>query len=80
MIDKYETFMQQLGFISALVLAVGAIYGAGPFPFIEQGVRLGHVTPDGIVSMPSFRMAYFNPEDTAGILIEMVQPLSQNQH
>ncbi len=33
--------MQQLGFISALVLAVGAIYGAGPFPFIEQGVRLG---------------------------------------
>ena len=33
--------MQQLGFIFALVLAVGAIYGAGPFPFIEQGVRLG---------------------------------------
>ncbi len=42
----------------------------------EQGVRLGHVTPDGIVSLPSFRMAYFNPEDTAGVLIEFVEPLS----
>lgn len=38
------------------------------------GVRLGHVTPDGIVDLPSFRMAYFNPEDTAGILIEFVEP------
>ncbi len=38
------------------------------------GVRLGHVTPDGIVELPHARMAYFNPEDTAGILIEFVEP------
>ncbi len=42
----------------------------------EKNVRLGHVTPEGIVSLPSFKMAYFNPEDTAGILIEMVEDLS----
>lgn len=38
------------------------------------GVRLGHVTPDGILEMPHARMAYFNPEDTAGLLIELVEP------
>ncbi len=38
-----------------------------------QGVRLGHVTPDGIVALPSFKMAYFDPRDTAGLLIEFVQ-------
>ena len=37
------------------------------------GVRLGHVTADGIVELPAFRMAYFNPEDTAGLLIEFVE-------
>jgi methylmalonyl-CoA/ethylmalonyl-CoA epimerase len=41
----------------------------------EKGVALGHVTADGIVTLPSFKMAYFNPADTAGILIEFVQPL-----
>ncbi len=40
----------------------------------DKKVRLGHVTPDGIVSLPSFKMAYFNPEDTAGVLVEFVQP------
>ena len=39
----------------------------------EQGVRLGHVTPDGIVAFPGYRMAYFNPEDTANVLIEFVE-------
>lgn len=38
-----------------------------------QGVRLGHVTPDGIVETPSFRMAYFDPRDTSGLLIEFVE-------
>jgi methylmalonyl-CoA/ethylmalonyl-CoA epimerase len=41
----------------------------------DKGVGLGHVTADGIVTLPSFKMAYFNPADTAGILIEFVQPL-----
>jgi catechol 2,3-dioxygenase-like lactoylglutathione lyase family enzyme len=40
----------------------------------DKGVRLGHVTPTGIVTMPSFRMAYFDPADTAGILLEFVEP------
>ena len=39
----------------------------------RKGVRLGHVTPTGLVEMPHFRMAYFNPQDTAGLLIEFVQ-------
>lgn len=52
--------------VSDLRAAVAAMAAAG--------VRLGHVTPDGIVELPSFRMAYFNPEDTAGLLIEFVEP------
>jgi len=40
----------------------------------DAGVRTGHVTPDGMVELPHFRMAYFNPEDTAGLLIEFVEP------
>lgn len=40
----------------------------------RKGVRLGHVTPDGILDMPRSRVAYFNRDDTAGILIEFVQP------
>jgi methylmalonyl-CoA/ethylmalonyl-CoA epimerase len=39
-----------------------------------HGVRLGHVTADGIVELPHARMAYFDPEDTAGVLIEFVEP------
>ncbi|MFK7829324.1 MAG: VOC family protein [Congregibacter sp.] len=35
-----------------------------------KGVRLGHVTPDGIVDSPHFRMAYFNADDCAGVLLE----------
>ena len=38
-----------------------------------QGVRTGHVTPEGIVDLPTFRMAYFDPADTAGVLIEFVE-------
>jgi len=41
----------------------------------EKGVRLGHVTKDGILDMGRSRVAYFNPEDTDGILIEFVEPL-----
>lgn len=40
----------------------------------KKGVRLGHVTTDGILTMPKSRVAYFNKEDTAGILIEFVEP------
>lgn len=40
----------------------------------EKGVRLGHVTKDGILDMGQSKVAYFNPEDTDGILIEFVEP------
>jgi len=40
----------------------------------KKGVRLGHVTPDAILDMPKSRVAYFNKEDTADILIEFVEP------
>jgi len=43
----------------------------------EQGVRLGHVTPDGIVELPTFKMAYFDPRDTAELLIEFVEEKSR---
>jgi methylmalonyl-CoA/ethylmalonyl-CoA epimerase len=38
------------------------------------GVRLGHVTPGGILETPGARMAYFDPADTGGLLIEFVEP------
>ncbi len=41
MLDKFELFMRQIGLWIGFVLAAAAIYGAGPFPFIEQGIRLG---------------------------------------
>jgi catechol 2,3-dioxygenase-like lactoylglutathione lyase family enzyme len=43
----------------------------------EKGVRLGHVTRDGILDMGRSRVAYFNPEDTGGILIEFVEPVEK---
>mgnify|MGYP001766681169 CR=1 FL=1 len=43
----------------------------------EKNVRLGHVTRDGILDMGRSKVAYFNPEDTGGILIEFVEPAEQ---
>ena len=43
----------------------------------EKGVRLGHVTRDGILDMGRSKVAYFNPEDTGGILIEFVEPVEK---
>ena len=40
-----------------------------------KGVRLGHVTKEGILDMKRSRVAYFNPEDTGGLLVEFVQPV-----
>ena len=41
------------------------------------GVRLGHVTPDGIVETPTFRLAYTDPEDTAGVLLEFIEDVAR---
>ena len=40
----------------------------------KKGVRLGHVTRDGILDRGRSKVACFNPEDTDGILIEFVEP------
>ena len=40
-----------------------------------KGVRLGHVTKDGILDMKRSKVAYFNPEDTGGVLLEFVEPV-----
>ena len=41
----------------------------------EKGVRLGHVTKDGILDMKRSKVAYFNIEDTDGLLVEFVEPV-----
>ena len=41
----------------------------------QKGVRLGHVTKNGILNMKRSRVAYFDPKDTGGMLIEFVEPL-----
>ncbi len=40
----------------------------------ERGIHLGHVTKNGILDMQRSRVAYFNPQDTGGMLIEFVEP------
>lgn len=39
----------------------------------EKSVRPGHVTGDGMIDLGDRLMAYLNPEDTAGLLVELVQ-------
>jgi methylmalonyl-CoA/ethylmalonyl-CoA epimerase len=41
----------------------------------KKGVHLGHVTKNGILNMKRSRVAYFDPKDTNGMLIEFVEPL-----
>jgi methylmalonyl-CoA/ethylmalonyl-CoA epimerase len=41
----------------------------------QKGVHLGHVTKNGILNMKRSRVAYFDPQDTGGMLIEFVEPL-----
>ena len=55
MIDKFGNVMRQLGLTVGLVLAAGALYGAGPFPFIDQGVRLGGAIGAGVIIMLTTR-------------------------
>lgn len=38
-----------------------------------KGIRPGHVTPNGIITMPHQKMVYFNPADTGGFLIEYIE-------
>ena len=43
----------------------------------EQGIRPGHVTPDGVVDTGRTRIAYLNPVDTGDMLIELVEVYGQ---
>jgi len=43
----------------------------------EKGIRPGHVTPNGIITMPHQKMVYFNPEDTGGILLEYIEEIKR---
>ncbi len=45
------------------------------YKMAEKGIRLGHVTKDGILDMQRSRVAYFDPQDTGGMLIEFVEPI-----
>lgn len=40
-----------------------------------KGIKPGHVTPDGPITMPHQKMVYFDPADTGGMLIEYIEPL-----
>ena len=51
MLDNFEKFMRQVGLWIGFVLAAAAIYGAGPFPFIEQGIRLGGAIGSAVIIM-----------------------------
>ena len=48
--------------------------GAALARLAARGIRTGHVTPNGMVNLPSFKMAYLHPDDTGGMLIELVEP------
>ena len=38
-----------IGLWLGLILSIGAIYGAGPFPFLDQGIRLGGAIGAGVI-------------------------------
>ena len=44
-----------------------------------KGIRPGHVTPNGIITMPHQKMVYFDPKDTGGVLIEYIEELPINR-
>jgi len=41
-----------------------------------KGIKPGHVTPNGPITMPHQKMVYFDPADTRGFLIEYIEPLT----
>jgi catechol 2,3-dioxygenase-like lactoylglutathione lyase family enzyme len=39
----------------------------------EQGIRPGHVTPDGVIDIGRKRMVYLDPATTGGMVIELLE-------
>lgn len=42
----------------------------------QQGIRAGHVTPDGVVDTGRSKILYLHPDDLGGALIELVETCS----
>ena len=42
----------------------------------KKGIRLGHITRDGIFDTGGTKIAYLDPNDTGGVLIELVESKS----
>lgn len=49
MVDRFEKVVEKVGFSVAFILAIVAIYGAGPFPYLEQGIRLGGAIGSAVI-------------------------------
>jgi catechol 2,3-dioxygenase-like lactoylglutathione lyase family enzyme len=45
----------------------------------QKGIRPGHVTPNGILTMPHQKMVYFDPQDTGGFLIEFIEEITKER-
>ena len=39
----------------------------------QQGIKSGHVTPDGVVDFGPKKMLYLDPETTGGLVIELIE-------
>ena len=44
---------------------------------VNKGIRPGHVTLNGIITMSHQKMVYFNPDDTGGILLEYIEEIKR---
>jgi catechol 2,3-dioxygenase-like lactoylglutathione lyase family enzyme len=40
----------------------------------QQGIRAGHVTPEGVINTGRSKIVYLNPDDFGGALIELIEP------
>jgi TRAP-type uncharacterized transport system fused permease subunit len=51
MLAKFDTLMTEIGRWLAFLLALAAIYVAGPFPLVDEGLRLGGAMSVAVVIM-----------------------------
>jgi methylmalonyl-CoA/ethylmalonyl-CoA epimerase len=46
---------------------------------LARGIRPGHVTPDGVVTIGKKKMVYLDPDTTDGLIIELIEyPATEN--
>ncbi|WP_448212030.1 VOC family protein [Colwellia sp. MEBiC06753] len=46
----------------------------------EQGIKPGHVTPDGIVNLGKKHIVYLCPQTTGGLLIELIEVIGEDDN